>query len=375
MLSYRLSENTITELRKLSQHAATLAEKIKVTSAAELDYVHRNVRVSMIGASTRIENAVLTDSEIDWLDTVLVKDSRTTAFEDKREFIKDKLSKDKERSIDEVAGNRAMLHLIYSQGTDFSPLTESILCGLHSELLQYYAPAENYKGRYKSSPNRVVRRDRATGEESVVLEPSPPGPLTDSTMRELVKWYNDTLPTHPWTIAVAIEFVFRFLAIHPFQDGNGRLARGLFLLTLLNSPDESLSLVAPFLPFDRHIERERESYYIVLRRVSGGKFSPEPGAYEYEHFLRFMMKVYSQSLADFDFYQKRYQTLQVLPPSALEALQAFKEKPESRLQRKDIMTLTDLPRATATLALQTLHQEGFIQKQGKGSAVKYQLVF
>ena len=54
-------------------------------------------------------------------------------------------------------------------------------------------------------------------------------------MGELVDWYNETIDTCHWPLLTAIEFTFRFLAIHPFQDGNGRMGRALFLLVPLHS--------------------------------------------------------------------------------------------------------------------------------------------
>jgi len=47
----------------------------------------------MVGASTRIENAVLTDGEIQWLDTVLTKDGQPTAFQNNRALFSQKLTK------------------------------------------------------------------------------------------------------------------------------------------------------------------------------------------------------------------------------------------------------------------------------------------
>ena len=242
---------------------------------------------------------------------------RTTAYLEKREYIQDKLSKDKERSIDEVTGCRALLQLIYAQAEDMFPLTETTLRGLHDELLRYHAPAAHYRGQYKTSPNNVIQENRRTGERSAVFETCPPGVLTETAMRELVAWYNTTLPEHPWTVAVAVEFVFRFLAIHPFQDGNGRLARGLFLLALLQGPDESLRVVAPYLPIDRSIEKQKEDYYIVLRRCSGGVFQPDPNRYKYAPILRFMLKVIARSLTDFALYRRRYRALRELPMAAV----------------------------------------------------------
>ena len=375
MLSFHIEDTRVKELRQIAQALARKHQTALSMDNEEMDYIRRNAHISTIGASTRIENAVLTDAEVGWLDTTLAEDARTTAYLDRRDLIQEKFSRDKERSIDEVAGCRAMLYLISAQAGDMFPLSETIIRGLHNELLQYYAPSEHYRGVYKTSPNSVIRRDHSTGEETPVLETSPPGPITEIAMRDLVAWYNDTLPSHPWTIAVATEFVFRFLAMHPFQDGNGRLGRGLFLLSLLQSPDESLREIAPYLPIDRHIERQREDYYIALRRCSGGKFSADPAAYEYDHFLGFMLKAISRSLDDFEFYRKRYQALQELPPTAVNVLNCFRERPEIRLQRRIVIEDTGLPRTTVTDALRILKDRRFIQRLGRGAGIRYQLIF
>jgi Fic family protein len=375
MLSFNINNDRVKELRELAQATARKHQAVLSIDREELDYIQKNVQISAIGASTRIENAVLTDAEVDWLDTTLAQDARTTAYPDRREFIQDKLSRDKERSIDEVAGCRAMLHRIATQAGDFFPLSETILRALHNELLQYYASSSHYRGRYKTVPNSVIRRNNATGEEISVLETSPPGSITESGMRDLIVWYNETLPSHPWTIAAATEFVFRFLAMHPFQDGNGRLGRGLFCLSLFQSPDESLRVMTPYLPIDRHIEKQREDYYITLRRCSGGKFNPDPAAYEYDHFLGFMLKTIFRSLDDFEFYRERYRALQELPPTAAVVLDCFKERPEIRLQRRIIIEDTALPRTTVTDALRILKERGFIQRLGRGAGIRYQLIF
>ena len=375
MMSFQINDSIVIELRKLTQSIAVTHQAVHGMDRDELDYIHRNVLISTVGASTRIENAVLTDAEVDWIDTKLAEDAKTTAFLDHREFIKAKLSKDKERSIDEVAGCRAMLQLIYTQAHDLFPFSETSLRALHHELLQYYTPSAHYRGSYKTVPNSVVRKNTATGEAISVMETSPAGPLTESAMRDLIDWYNNTLTVHPWAVAVAAEFVFRFLAIHPFQDGNGRIGRSLFLLTLMQGPDESLRAVVPYLPIDRHIEKQREDYYITLRRCSGGKFNADPTAYNYEPFLRFMIKATSRALDDFELYRKRYRDVLNLSPSASKVLHCFKERPENRLQRRLIIEDTGLPRTTVTDALGVLTKRGFIQRLGRGAGIRYQLIF
>ena len=373
MLSFKISQKLTTALRRLSQKIARLHEVASKLDTSVLEYIERSARISNIGASTRIENAVLTDAEIDWIDTTLIEDGKTTAFYDQRQFIEDKLSKDKERSISEVVGCRDMLKIMYEQASDLFPLTEVNLRGLHKELLRYYAPAEYHSGGYKQVPNSVIRR--VGNRQYPVLTTADPGLETEQAMQELVDWYNETLPNDTWSIAVAIEFVFRFLAIHPFQDGNGRIGRGLFNLALLQSPDESLSFITPYIAIDRHIEKRREEYYLVLRQCSDGKFLSDPTKYQYEYFLSFAIKVIDESLQDFDVYREKYNALQRLSETALKVLACFKEQPETRLQTKNIAEQVDFSRTTIVESLNTLVEKGFIQKWGQKSGVRYQLVF
>ena len=187
-MSFQINDSIVVELRKLSQSIALTQQTIRAMDNEELSYIHRNALISNVGASTRIENAVLTDAEVNWIDTKLTENAKTTAFLDHREFIKAKLSRDKERSIDEVAGCRAMLHLIYAQAREFFPFSETSLRAFHNELLQYYTPSAHYRGSYKTVPNSVVIKNPATGETLSVLETSPAGPITESAMRELIDW-------------------------------------------------------------------------------------------------------------------------------------------------------------------------------------------
>ncbi len=375
MLSFAISTDLTKRLKTLQSAIAEKFSEIKDLPEEELATIHRYARISMIGASTRIENAILTDSEISWLDEILSADGKTTSFQDKRHIIEDKLSKDRERSIEEVAGCRAMLALIYEQAKEMTPLTESQIRGLHAELLRHYKKASHYSGKYKKSPNSVVERDHKTGAQRDVFKTADPGPITEAAMSDLVQWYNKALQDEPWSVAVACEFVFRFLAIHPFQDGNGRLGRGFFLLTLLQCTDPHIAFVAPYLAIDRQIEKHKEDYYHVLNRCSDGKFKSDPKKYHIEHFLNFMIKVLGEAVADIDFYRKRFRSFNELSEKASQVLACFKEEPETKLQVKDIIATTGFPARTVANALTTLLRDGFIQRYGKGSAVRYQIVF
>lgn len=376
MLSFEISNQMVEDLKEINLIASEKASFLKTLSAEEKEAIHRYAKISTLGSTTRIENALLTDVEIDWMDETLNRDGHPTAFLKEKQFIENKLSKDKERSIEEVAGAREMIHIIYEQAPDFSPLTETVVKGLHNQLLQFYPRAEPYSGRYKIASNSVVQIVIGTDIRKTVLKTADPGPITDSAMGELIGWYNKTLSEYPWPIAVAAEFVFRFLAIHPFQDGNGRVGRGLFLLSLLQSKDVCLKEVIPYIALDRHIESNKEQYYLALRQCSGGCFSQDPKNYQIHFFLNFLLKMLKQSINhDIDFYFQKHKRYQKLPDGPRTIYHCFKEYPEKKLGLKDLMELIDMPRQTILYGLKRLVAENFLQKLGRQPQTKYQLTF
>ncbi|KAB2837057.1 Fic family protein [bacterium] len=375
MLCYELNSSQISGLKLLSEDMALQLSKMEAWPLDLKDPMKRLAMVSNIGASTRIENAVLTDAEVYWIDTELSESSRPTSFREKEAWIENKLSKDRERSIEEVAGCRAMLQIIYGQAQELFPVTETSLRALHQELLQFYPPARPYLGRYKVVTNSVIERDRRGGQERTVFRTADPGPITEAAMHDLVQWYNQELPQNPWSVPVACEWVFRFLAIHPFQDGNGRLGRGLWALALLQSPDTTLARLAPYLAVDRQIERHRQEYYQVLQRCSGGEFHQDPSRFQIGHFLQFMIKMLRLSLQDIDFYRGRVLAVQELSESALKVYEAFRDHPEKRLSTQELLRLTGLPRRTIIHAFNRLVERSLIQRRGRGAGVRYQVLF
>jgi len=375
MLSFTPSTKIEKELRRLQGLFVETYKTLEGISSDESNFLNRFALISNTGASTRIENAILTDQEIEWVDTTLKDDEKLTSYEERKEVILNKLSKDRERSVEEVVGCRHVLMTVYEQAEELFPLTETTIRGLHHDLLRYYPPAAAYAGGYKKAPNQVVSYDHDTGEKQVVLDPAPPGIITNTAMSEIVKWYNNTIREHPWPSLVATELVFRFLAVHPFQDGNGRLGRAVFILSLLQSEDQYLLGIMPYLAIDRHIEQNRFLYYRVLNQCSGGKFFSDPRDYNMEPLAWFFIKIFESSLSDVPQYRQRYSNLRKLSESALSVLTCFRSSPEQRLKVADCVKETGLPRRTVQYALKTLTSQNFLQLLGRGAASRYQLVF
>ncbi len=85
-------------------------------------------------------------------------------------------------------------------------------------------------------------------------------------MTALIEWTTTAFATeaqHP--LVVIAVFIVTFLAIHPFQDGNGRLSRVLTTLLLLKTG----YAYVPYASLESVIESTKERYYMALRQTQG----------------------------------------------------------------------------------------------------------
>lgn len=146
------------------------------------------------------------------------------------------------------------------------PLTENFIRQLHLLLLkepyEVDAITSNGKptritievGKYKSRPNHVKTK---TGEIFYFATPEE----TPAKMNDLLAWYRqevDGADVNP--IFLAAEFHYRFVKIHPFGDGNGRMARVLmnFILMKFGFPPVIVKT------------EDKENYFSALRQADGG---------------------------------------------------------------------------------------------------------
>lgn len=205
--------------------------------------LRRVATIESIGSSTRIEGARLTDSEVE----VLLSRLEIHSFRNQDE--------------EEVAGYAAVMDLVFESWREIS-LTENHLKQLHKELLRYSRQDAHHRGEYKTLPNHVEAFDADGKSLGVVFETSSPFE-TPGRMEALVGWTAKALAEgeHHALLVIAV-FVVRFLAIHPFQDGNGRLSRVFTMLLLLRAG----YAYVPYSSLERVIEENKDTYYKALRR-------------------------------------------------------------------------------------------------------------
>jgi Fic family protein len=213
-------------------------------SPQALTRLRRSVVVTSTGASTRIEGAKLSDEEVEKLLKGL------------------KIQKLKTRDEQEVAGYAELLLNVFESYPDMK-LSENTLKHLHHELLKYSEKDQRHRGSYKFGSNRVEAKDASGKVLSVLFDPTPP-PLVQKEILELLEWTNGAFESktlHP--LLIIANFVFEFLSIHPFQDGNGRCSRILTNLLLLKKD----YTFAPYISHEKLIEDHKNEYYLALNKA------------------------------------------------------------------------------------------------------------
>jgi len=143
------------------------------------------------------------------------------------------------------------------------PITENYIKQLHTMLLRHSDKDERHRGEYKKHSNSVEAFDHSGKSLGIVFETTSAFD-TPSQMESLVKWTRETLEDksyHPLKVTGIFNLVF--LAIHPFQDGNGRLSRVLDSLFLLKAGYSYI----PYSSLESIIEKNKDAYYLALQRT------------------------------------------------------------------------------------------------------------
>jgi len=170
----------------------------------------------------------------------------------------------------DIRGHNQAINFLLEIVKDTRLITEADIRALHEMILvePYNSPAQTADGlpttkritlgQYKTSPNHVKT---STGEIHYYATPEE----TPAKMEELMEWYDEveSYPNiHP--VVIAALFHHKFVEIHPFDDGNGRLSRILMNLILMQHG---------YPPVVVKME-DRTNYYSLLSRADVGDSWP-----------------------------------------------------------------------------------------------------
>jgi Fic family protein len=172
-----------------------------------------------------------------------------------------KRTKPKNRSEQEIAGYRDALNLVHARHAGMQ-VTPGLVLQLHKEIYKYLP---NPGGRFKMSDNDIT--ESIDGGLTFVRFKPLPAHLTESAMESLHSDFRRQWDLERVDRLVLIPaYVFDFLCIHPFSDGNGRISRLLTLLLLYRAGYG----VGRYISLERVVEESSEAYYDALLSSSKG---------------------------------------------------------------------------------------------------------
>lgn len=332
-------------LQRISQFQATW----RATADTTRDFyasLQKTVIITSAGASTRIEGAKLSDAEI-------LK--RLSGLKIKRIHDRDEA---------EVAGYIDCKKYVFDHHDKLS-LSEHTIRSLHQMMMSYLPESIfplHQRGAYKNVPNSVVRIDQVTGKQEVLFETAPPGPQTDAAMQALARGYNDFIGEPIYSdLEVIAAFILKFLAIHPFRDGNGRISRLLTDLCLLKQGYD----FCMYSSHEKVIEDSKEQYYVALRQTQATlKSKPDINPW----FVYFLKVLDRQTEFLRDRLVKKPGALTRLEQTVFGLIQDHQPVTIGFLERE-----TKIKRVTLKSILARLKERGLLRMEGERKGSRYRL--
>ena len=258
----------------------------------------------------------------------------------------------------EIVGYRHVLDTIHESAPNI-PVTPAVVEQFHRDLYQYTSvPA----GQWKTIENSITETlPDGTVRERFRTVPASNTPAAMEELHERFLAARETGEHHPLLLIGC--YVFDFLAIHPFRDGNGRLGRLLTLLLLYQSG----YAVGRYISLERLISRSSESYYEALEAAGHGWHEGEHNIWPW---LEYLLGILTGAYRDFE---ERANLLAEGRGAKTAAIERF-----VRSRIADEFKIADVREAALGASdsligkvLARLREEGLIESLGTGRAARW----
>jgi Fic family protein len=338
MYSFTYTSEIVNKISQISSLQGQLhSSQLDVQTHHELMF---SANVDAVHFSTKIEGNPLTLKQV------------TEALK------KSKIAKP-DRSLKEIINySRARAFLMQSPQKS---LSHEIINTVHDLLLNQIV-IKSHRGRYRTGQNVI----KDLNSRAIVYMPPDPQDVS-SLMDQLIKEVKKIALTENGLIAAAY-FHFGFATIHPYMDGNGRLAR-LGSSFLLHQGSYTLN---QFAALEKQHEKNRSAYYRALHLLQGNNFYDIPSKLNITSWLDYFLK------CTLDAYTEAIERIGQLPVKSNEledrlalALSLFKKF--KKLKTSDYESLVHVARTQAVHDINQLIDKGFIEKVGGGRSTVYRL--
>ncbi len=332
----RFNAKQVATLRALGEHHGR--QQLYVAQSPEtLRDLRKVAVVESTESSNRLEGVIVTPSR---LKSLVLKNAVP-----------------KSRSEQEVAGYRDALTMIH-ESAEHMPFSVGTVAQLHSVLYRYMPQPG---GHWKATNNDIVER-HPDGTSRIRFRPVA-AHLTPIAMEDLVARYRKAVDQSAADPLVLVPLVILdFLCVHPFPDGNGRMARLLTLQLLYHFK----YVVGRYISLERIFEESKESYYETLESSSAAwheaQHDPMPWL---NYFWGALLRAYKE-------FEERVGKIERGRGAKGDRVRA------NVLNRNVPFSISDveencpgISRDTVRLVLRSMKAEGVIASTGKGRGAKW----
>lgn len=263
------------------------------------------------------------------------------------------------RDEDEILGYRDVLKMIH-QHSEYIPIRPSYILQLHKYLFK--PSGSSYGGHFKSVQN-YINETRLDGTVITRFIPVAPYETLEAMERVCLAYERAITEEKIDPLILIPTFISDFLCIHPFNDGNGRMARLLTLLLLYQNGYN----VGKYISLEKQIEETKDRYYETLAAVDVGwyeeKNDPTP-------FIRYILQVILACSIEFE---KRVDLIHTRTKSTAYVIvkNYIQETVGSFTSTEVIAHCPSAGRSSVLSVLKKLVKEGYIEKKGSGRGTYY----
>lgn len=321
------------DIRELKGKTASLSALNPETFSALVEVA----KIQSTGASNRIENISTSDKRL-------------------RELMTNKTDP-KNRDEREIAGYRYVLDEIH-ESHDNIPVTPNVILQLHRDLYRF--SGDSHAGKWKDSDNVIAER---TAEGELVARFIPTSAAgTPAAVERICREYSRQIDDGTYDpLLASLVFVFDFVSIHPFNNGNGRMSRLLTLLLMYRNGYD----VGKYVSIEKEIENSKETYYEALSASSTGW---QNGENDYVPFVTYMLGIVTACYRELD---SRFSVV-ALPAGNEESIRAFFDRLVGTATKREIMDANpNMSQRTLERILAKLQGEGVVEKVGAARSTAY----
>lgn len=250
---------------------------------------------------------------------------------------------------------------------NLSPLTHERLFNWHRFLFPngYSGMHKIITGAYRKNEMRVVS---TKGRREIIHFEAVKAKEVQKLMNDFIHWINDN-NIHPFIKAAVAQLYF--LTIHPFDDGNGRIARNITQHLLVKSEGEFIKYVS----LSKQINFEKEIYYDILETTQKGSLNITPWL---DWFLNCFKRALESSTKTLNLVMRKtvfwiHNKDQVMDARQVKIINMLFDGFEGNLTTSKFAKIAKISQDTATRLINDLIEKQILEKNGKGRNTHYLL--